>query len=206
MKKMIKTIYFFIIKRTPVLKVIFYTRSTQTPVTLKILFFQKILGFNRSAYWPMHYTSTVKYPNNIYVGIDVSPGYMQGCYIQGMGKIYLGDYTQVGPNVGIITANHDFQDNRQDILKAVEIGSYCWLGMGAMIMPGVKLGDFTIVGAGSVVTKSFSEGYCIIAGSPAKLIRKLNPNECHRYENEFKYNGYLKHDRFQKFRKNKLFI
>lgn len=45
--------------------------------------------------------------------------------------------------------------------------------MNAMILPGVRLGDHTIVGAGAVVTKSFSEGNCVIARNPARIIRKV---------------------------------
>jgi acetyltransferase-like isoleucine patch superfamily enzyme len=40
-------------------------------------------------------------------------------------------------------------------------------------LPEVELGDHTIVGAGSVVTKRFKEGNCVIAGNPAKIIRKI---------------------------------
>jgi acetyltransferase-like isoleucine patch superfamily enzyme len=50
-------------------------------------------------------------------------------------------------------------------------------------MPGVVLGDFTIVGAGAVVTKSFEEGYCVIAGNPAKIIRQLDKTACIAYAN-----------------------
>jgi acetyltransferase-like isoleucine patch superfamily enzyme len=40
-------------------------------------------------------------------------------------------------------------------------------------LPGVIIGDKTIVGAGAVVTKSFIEGNCVVAGNPAKLVKKL---------------------------------
>ena len=45
--------------------------------------------------------------------------------------------------------------------------------MNSVILPGVTLGDHTVVGAGSVVTKSFEQGYCVIAGNPARIIREL---------------------------------
>ena len=45
--------------------------------------------------------------------------------------------------------------------------------MNSVILPGVVLGEHTVVGAGSIVTKSFPEGYCVIAGNPAKIIRKI---------------------------------
>ena len=45
--------------------------------------------------------------------------------------------------------------------------------MNAVILPGVELGPKTIVGAGSVVTHSFLQGDCVIAGSPASVIRSF---------------------------------
>jgi acetyltransferase-like isoleucine patch superfamily enzyme len=45
-------------------------------------------------------------------------------------------------------------------------------------LPEVELGDFTIVGAGAVVTKSFKEGYCVLAGNPASIIKNLNKESC----------------------------
>ena len=70
-------------------------------------------------------------PSNIFCGIETSPGLSPGNYIQGMGKTYIGDYTQIAPNVGIISANHELEDNRKHIIEDVYIGKYCWIGMGA---------------------------------------------------------------------------
>nr|WP_283244199.1 DapH/DapD/GlmU-related protein [Luoshenia tenuis] len=56
------------------------------------------------------------------------------------------------------------------------LGEKCWIGMNSVVLPGVTLGPHTVVGAGAVVTKSFPEGYCVIAGNPARMIRKLDIN------------------------------
>ncbi len=58
--------------------------------------------------------------------------------------------------------------------KDVHLVEHCWIGMNSMILPGVTLGPHTVVGAGSVVTKSFPDGYCVIAGNPAKIIKVLD--------------------------------
>jgi acetyltransferase-like isoleucine patch superfamily enzyme len=50
------------------------------------------------------------------------------------------------------------------------------IGSGATIMCGIKIGEGAIVGAGAVVTKNV-EPYTVVAGNPAKFIRKVNPGE-----------------------------
>jgi maltose O-acetyltransferase len=47
-----------------------------------------------------------------------------------------------------------------------------WIGGGAIICPGVTIGDGVTVGAGAVVTKDV-EDYVVVAGNPAKVIKKL---------------------------------
>jgi len=161
-------------------------------------------GGNREAYWPVDFTSKVVNPENILIGIEVCPGIMQGCYIQGIGKVYIGDYTQIGPKVSIISGNHDLYDSRIHNEAEVHIGKYCWLGAESTILPGVELGNFTIVGAGAVVTKSFPEGYCVIGGNPARVIKQLEKDKCVAYRNDVEYVGYIPYKRFEEFRKKKL--
>ena len=197
-----------LVKYLSFFKFIYQTRHYQCSINFDFWFIQKVLniGGNRSAYWPVHYTSRIVCPENIIVGIDAYPGIMGGCYIQGIGGIEIGDYTQIAPNVIIVSANHDVYDSRKHIEAKVKIGKYCWLGAGCKIMPGVTLGDFTIVGAGAVVTKSFPDGYCIIGGLPANKIKDLDHSKCNRYELEPKYNGYIDSNRFESYRKKYLKI
>jgi acetyltransferase-like isoleucine patch superfamily enzyme len=175
-------------------------------VNFDFWFKQKVLnlGGNRSAYWPVHWTSKVYDVENILVGIDAYPGIMNGCYIQGKGGIEIGDYTQIAPNVVIVSANHDVYDSRKHKEDFVKIGKYCWIGAGSTILPGVELGDWTIVAAGAVVAKSFSEGYCIIGGVPASLIKKLNREQCIPFKHRKLFNGYIPSKKFEHFRRGNL--
>jgi acetyltransferase-like isoleucine patch superfamily enzyme len=168
-KNLIKNIYWLFIRVIPFTRCIYETRNTQTPISFRYWFYQKVLGINRSAYWQVHFTSIVTYPKNVVIGIETSPGMMPGCYIQGMGKVEIGDYTQIATNVGIISSNHDLYDTNKHIESSVKIGKYCWLGMNSVILPGVELGDFTIVGAGSVVISDVPDGKKIV-GNPIRFI------------------------------------
>lgn len=60
--------------------------------------------------------------------------------------------------------------------KTTTIGNDVWVGNRAMILQGVTIGDGAVVGAGSVVTKDV-EPYTIVAGNPAKVIRKRFDDE-----------------------------
>lgn len=205
-RKIFKNVVKKVLFSSSFLKPIFETSGTAAPITIKTLIFQKVFRINIQAYWPTHFTSIISGVENIKIGIGTAPGLSPGCYIQGIGSIYIGDYTIIAPNVGIISANHDIYDYRKHIKSEVCIGNYCWIGMNCTIMPGVKLGDHTIVAAGSVVTKSFDEGYCILAGSPAKIIKTLAPDQCVKYHNKYEYYGYIKKEDFNDYRNTKLKI
>lgn len=204
MRSVIRYCYWLLIRNISFLRPLYETKDTHTPITWNRLFFQKILGFNRKAYWQVHFTSKVDGISNIVAGIETSPGVSPGCYIHGSGGIVIGDYTQIAPNVGIISSNHDLHDSRVKENGRVEIGKYCWLGMNSMVLPNVVLGDFTIVAAGAVVTKSFPEGYCVIGGNPAQKIKELDPNKCVKYRSKYEYNGYIKAEKFASYRKKNL--
>ena len=144
--------------------------------------FRRLLFQNRGVKWPVHYTTTIRCPQNIKKGIGCYPGDSPGVYIDAVHGLEVGDYVNMGPHVTIITANHDLIDNdKTQPSPPVKIGGFSWLGAKSIILPGVELGRFTIVGAGAVVTKSFKEGYQVLAGNPAKVIRQLNQEECEKF-------------------------
>ena len=52
----------------------------------------------------------------------------------------------------------------------MRFGRNCWIGMGAMILPGVQVGDGAVIGAGAVVVRDV-EAYAVVVGNPAKTVR-----------------------------------
>jgi acetyltransferase-like isoleucine patch superfamily enzyme len=92
--------------------------------------------------------------------------------------VTIGDRTKFGPNVSIFAATHptEIQLRRDgtDYSKEVIIGNDCWIGGHTVIMPGVTIGNGVTVGASSVVTKSIPP-YSIAVGSPARVIKKVEP-------------------------------
>jgi acetyltransferase-like isoleucine patch superfamily enzyme len=196
-----KNLAYNLLLKLPFFHSITNTRDSQNPCLLRHWFRQRLLGIDNDVYWPIHPSSRINQPKNIYIGKDCAPGYEPGCYIQAINPVFIDDYTHIAANVGIISTNHDPTDLRKHMpSQGVFIGKYCWLGMGAIILPGVKLGDFSIVGANSVVTKSYPEGYCILIGSPARLVKRLSPEECVRYENKNNYHGFIRDCDFNRFR------
>ena len=152
-------------------------------------------------YWPKDKTCLVSNPRKIYVGKNSKIG-RPGAYIQGAGGVYIGDYVRFGPNVGILSSNHDLYNRDAYNLKPIKIGDYCWIGMNALIMAGVELGPSTIVGGRAVVTKSFPDGYVVIAGNPAKVIKQLDKDKVHYPEHKTKFYGYIPEAKFEKQKKN----
>ncbi|MBE6730276.1 MAG: acyltransferase [Ruminococcaceae bacterium] len=87
--------------------------------------------------------------------------------------VKIGNNVMIAPGVKFTT--HDasasfYIPGASDLFGKIEIGNNCFIGMGAIVLPGVKLADNCIVAAGSVVTKSFCEENSVIAGNPAKKI------------------------------------
>jgi len=56
--------------------------------------------------------------------------------------------------------------------KQVVLRRGCYIGANATILMGVKVGECSIVGAGSVVVSDIPD-YSVVAGSPAKIIKKI---------------------------------
>jgi len=118
------------------------------------------------------------------------------CINNAVGDVVIGDYTRVGlhntiigpvtighhvnlaQGITVTALNHNFADitrriDQQGVATSpVVIGNDVWIGANAVILPGVTIGSHAVVAAGAVVTKDVP-GNCIVAGVPAKIIKRL---------------------------------
>lgn len=98
--------------------------------------------------------------------------------------IYIGDYTMIGPNVTIASAGHpilpELREKGYQFNMPVHIGKNCWIGAGAVIIPGITVGDNSVIGAGSVVTKDIPAN-SVAVGNPCRVLREITDRDREYY-------------------------
>ena len=125
-----------------------------------------------------HYTILKGYyRNEMVIGDNSWIG--QGCFFHSAGGMTIGANVGIGPHVKILTTTHAEEGVHIPILHSrieegpVVIEEDCDIGIGAIILPGVRIERGTQVGAGAVVARDV-EPFSVVAGVPAKLIRRRN--------------------------------
>ncbi len=111
---------------------------------------------------------------NIKIGKQVFINH--NCTCMTAGSITIDDCVMIGPQVTLLTANHDFDDHNTLICKPIRIKKNVWIGARATILPGITIGENSVVAGGSVVTKDV-EPNVIVGGNPARVIKRLNKTE-----------------------------
>lgn len=110
------------------------------------------------------------YGYNISLGKGVFLNF--NCIILDVVQVTIGDRTQIGPGVQILTADHPRSPAQRraglEFGRPVKIGADVWIGGGAIVLPGVTIGDEAIVGAGAVVTRDVPAGATVV-GNPARV-------------------------------------
>ena len=118
------------------------------------------------------------------------------CINNAVGDVIIGDYTRVGlhntiigpvtignhvnlaQGITVTALNHNFSEADKRIDEQgvstgqVVIGDDVWIGVNAVVLPNVSIGRHCVIAAGAVVTKDVPDG-CVVAGIPAKIIKRL---------------------------------
>lgn len=95
-----------------------------------------------------------------------------------IGPVSIGNHVNLAQGVVVSGLNHNFQDTTKRIdeqgvsTSPITIHDDVWVGANSVITAGVTIGRHSVVAAGSVVTKDVPE-YTVVAGTPARVIRKM---------------------------------
>lgn len=114
------------------------------------------------------------YGEHITIGTGVFANF--GLVALDVAPITIGDDSQIGPNVQLLTPTHPLEPgprrSKWEAAEPISIGENVWLGGGAIVLPGVSIGDDSVVGAGAIVTRDVPSGV-VVAGNPARVIKSL---------------------------------
>ena len=106
-----------------------------------------------------------------------------GVYINARSGVTIGNDVTLSRGVQIISTGYDIErwmstgEKIHFTDQPVFIGNHCWIGANAVILPGVRItGEYVVIGAGAIVTKDIVESNVVVAGNPAKIIKRYNQN------------------------------
>ena len=137
------------------------------------------LGVKGKVYRFSALTTVVGKYSNITIGNQAEIN--TGCFLLASERIMIGDNTALAYQVTILTSADPnglyskLVKIYPRVKKPVIIGNDCWIGARATILPGVTIGNYCVIAAGSVVTKDIPD-YTVVAGVPAKEVKKLDKN------------------------------
>lgn len=100
-------------------------------------------------------------------------------FLNGRSGVTIGDNVTLSHGAKLISTGYDVEHwmetgERVHITdKPIHVGNNCWIGADAIILPGVKItGEYVVIGAGAVVTKNITESRVLVAGNPAKIVKR----------------------------------
>ncbi|HBG92144.1 MAG: hypothetical protein A2X54_03470 [Nitrospirae bacterium GWF2_44_13] len=111
------------------------------------------------------------------------------CFLE---MVTIGKYVFVGPNVVFTDDPHPMGcPHYKECKGGAVVEDYVRIGANSTILPGIKIGKNSLIGAGSVVTKDVPPD-SVVAGNPAKVIKKIDQLTCPKgfYEKPYMWPPY----------------
>lgn len=120
-------------------------------------------------------SALVYYPWNLKIGDDSSIG--EWVLVYNLGKVTIGCRATISQRAHLCAGTHDFRDPVLPLMKPpIQVGDDVWVCADVFVGPSVKIGVGAVLGARSVVTKDV-EGWSVVAGNPAKFIKRRELEE-----------------------------
>jgi acetyltransferase-like isoleucine patch superfamily enzyme len=102
----------------------------------------------------------------------------KGIGIVGHERIEIGNDIWTGHYIYITDQNHGYEELDAPIgtqmwkNEPVSIGDGSWIGHGAIVLPGSRIGKHVVVAAGAIVAGIEVPDYSVVAGVPARVVRR----------------------------------
>lgn len=115
----------------------------------------------------------IRMPWKLTCGRQVSIG--RGSQLTCTEGITLGDDVLLGPNVLLVSNNHEWSDPDRHIRDQglrgapIAVGDDVWIGANAVVLPGVTIGTGSVIAAGAVVREDVPP-FAVVAGAPARVV------------------------------------
>lgn len=116
-------------------------------------------------------------PQNLTLNNNITLNH--GCYINCINPVIIGNDVNISAGAKIISSGIDYekwflvQKKSHVFNDGIYIGDHVWIGVNAVILPGVKItGKYVTIAAGAVVTHDITTDYCIAMGIPARVTKK----------------------------------
>ena len=144
-----------------ILKMWYHFKAAVKKATYKIIF-GKRLNIGKGTTWRHGFHIAIEGEGKVDIGKDCF--FNNGCSINSLKYVSIGDGTIFGTNSHVYDHNHRFRDEEQSIKKQgysvadTTIGKHCWIGTNVVILKGVHIGDIVTIGAGVVVREDVADG------------------------------------------------
>jgi putative colanic acid biosynthesis acetyltransferase WcaF len=145
-----------------------FCRWTPKPANAWRLLWLRLFGAKLTGHPFVHPRARVTHPWNLTMLDRACLG--DGAHAYALGRIELHEGCTVAQEAYLCTGTHDFSSPALALQTApIVVGRQAFVGLRAIVLPGVTLGRGAVVGAGAVVTRNVADGVTV-AGNPARAL------------------------------------
>lgn len=144
-----------------IIKIWCHIKAIIKEIVYKIIFGKK-LQIGKGTTWRHDFHIAIEGNGKIEIGKNCF--FNNGCSLNALEHVCIGDGTIFGSNSHVYDHNHRFRDESESIkeqgysVAETVIGKHCWIGTNVVICKGVHIGDNCTIGAGVVVREDVADG------------------------------------------------